>query len=112
MTLRDRRGGGCNVRQYELSRAADRDLDDVYIYTFREFGALQADAYFESLEECLGKLAENPSLGIDCSNVRGGYRRFVHQRHTVYYKNRKTGVRVIRILGSGMSVERSMHKRR
>lgn len=74
------------MRRYEFSRAADRDLDDIYVYTFRQFGELQADAYFESLEECLGKLADNPLLGVDASNLRAGYRRFVHQRHTLYYK--------------------------
>lgn len=100
------------MRKYELSRAADRDLDDIYVYTFRQFGVLQADIYFESLEECLGKLAENPLLGVDASNVRGGYRRFVHQRHTLYYKKVRTGVRIIRILGPGMSIERSMGQRR
>jgi toxin ParE1/3/4 len=100
------------VRGYELSKAADRDLDDIYVYTFREFGAQQADVYFESLEECLGKLGENPLLGVDAGNVRAGYRRFVHQRHTLYYKKAKVGVRIVRILGPGMSVERTMGKRR
>jgi toxin ParE1/3/4 len=96
------------VAKYELSRAADRDLDDIYVYTYRQFGPLQADVYFESLEECLGKLAENPLLGIDASNIRAGYRRFVHQRHTLYYKKIKAGVRIMRVLGPGMSVERSL----
>jgi toxin ParE1/3/4 len=100
------------VLKYELSRAADRDLDDIYVYTFREFGVLQADAYFESLEDCLTKLAENPLLGVDASNVRAGYRRFVHQRHTLYYRKIRTGVRIVRILGPGMSVERSIGKYR
>ena len=98
--------------KYELSRAADRDLDDIYVYTFREFGVLQADVYFESLEDCLTKLAENPLLGVDASNVRAGYRRFVHQRHTLYYRKIRTGVRIVRILGPGMSVERSIGKYR
>ncbi|WP_161966123.1 type II toxin-antitoxin system RelE/ParE family toxin [Steroidobacter cummioxidans] len=96
------------MAKYELARAADRDLDDIYAYTFRQFGPLQADVYFESLEECLNKLAENPLLGIDASNVRTGYRRFVHQRHTLYYKKIKAGVRIVRVLGPGMSVERSL----
>lgn len=34
----------------QLSNAADKDLSDIYVYTYREFGELQADAYFESLE--------------------------------------------------------------
>jgi toxin ParE1/3/4 len=100
------------VRKYELSRAADRDLENIYIYTFREFGPLQADVYFESLEACLAKLAENPLLGVDAGNVRAGYRRFVHQRHALYYRKVRTGVRVVRILGPGMSVERSLGKYR
>jgi toxin ParE1/3/4 len=100
------------VRKYELSRAADRDLDDIYVYTCRQFGELQADAYFESLEECLSRLADNPLLGVDAGNLRAGYRRFVHQRHTLYYKKVKTGVRIIRVVGPGMSVERSMGKYR
>ena len=98
------------MRKYELSRAAARDLDDIYIYTCREFGALQADAYFESLEECLTRLGENPVLGVDAGNVRTGYRRFVHQRHTLFYRKSKSGIRVVRILGPGMSVERSIGK--
>lgn len=100
------------MRKYELSRAADRDLDEIYIYTFREFGALQADVYFESLEACLAKLAENPLLGVDAGYMRAGYRRFVHQRHTLYYRKVRTGVRIVRILGPGMSVERSTGKYR
>lgn len=100
------------MRKYELSRAADLDLDDIYVYTFREFGALQADVYFESLEDCLTKLAENPLLGVDASNLRAGYRRFVHQRHTLYYRKIRAGVRIVRILGPGMSFERSIGKYR
>jgi toxin ParE1/3/4 len=100
------------VRKYELSRAADRDLDGIYVYSFREFGALQADAYFESLEECLTRLSENPMLGIDAANVRRGYRRFVHQRHTLYYRKSKSGITIVRMLGPGMSVERSIDRLR
>lgn len=32
-TLRGRCDGDCNVANYELSRAADRDLDDIYVYS-------------------------------------------------------------------------------
>ena len=98
------------MRKYELSLAADRDLDDIYTYTFREFGVLQADAYFESLQGCLITLGDNPLFGVDASNLRVGYLRFVHQRHMLYYKKSKPGIRVIRILGPGMSIERAIRK--
>ena len=84
---------------YELTQAADRDLSDIYTYTYTEFGEVQADTYYQSLEECLTRLAESPQLGLGISAVRKGYRRFVHKRHSIYYKQIRSGIRVIRILG-------------
>ena len=93
---------------YELTRAADRDLSDIYTHTYTEFGEAQGDAYFQSIEECLTRLADNPRLGLDIATLRKGYRRFVHKRHSLYYKRTRSGIRVIRILGPGMSPERNL----
>jgi toxin ParE1/3/4 len=89
-----------------LSKAADKDLSDIYTYTFREFGELQADIYFTSLEELLSNLGNNPSLGVDVSTLREGYKRFVHKRHAIYYKAEQKGILVVRILGPGMMADR------
>ncbi|MCH8307937.1 MAG: type II toxin-antitoxin system RelE/ParE family toxin [Proteobacteria bacterium] len=56
--------------KYQLTNAADEDLYDLYSYSFVEFGEHRADAYFESLENCLQRLAENPKLGMDVSGLR------------------------------------------
>jgi toxin ParE1/3/4 len=94
------------VARYSLSKAADKDLSDIYAYTHREFGELQADAYFASLEELLSKLSDNPNLGVDVSALREGYRRFVHKRHAIYYTSEGKRIFVVRILGPGMAAER------
>lgn len=94
--------------EYCLSNAAGKDLEEIYEYSFLEFGEQRADAYFESLEECLQKLAEIPTLGMDISTLRDGYLRFVHQRHSIYYKTLKHGIIVVRILGPGMSPDRNL----
>jgi toxin ParE1/3/4 len=59
------------MAKYELSEAADRDLNDIYIYSYREFGEAKADAYLTSLEECFERLAEFPDIGrpIDTSGL-------------------------------------------
>ena len=93
------------MRKYQLSQATDSDLAEIYVYTYREFGDRQADAYFESLEASLTKLGENPLLGVDAGSLREGYRRLVHKRHTIYYKMAKSGVLIVRILGPGMVAE-------
>lgn len=91
------------MARYELSEAADADLSDIYAFTFTEFGEGQADAYFESLEECLTRLADSPKLGREIGFVRGNYRSFVHQRHSIYYTLAKSGILVVRVLGPGMN---------
>jgi len=58
------------VPKYQLTNAADEDLYDLYSYSFVEFGEHRADAYFESLENCLQRLTENPKLGMDVSGLR------------------------------------------
>ena len=93
---------------YRLSNAAERDLEEVYTYSYSEFGERRADAYFESLENCLQNLAEQPQLGLDVSSTRKKYLRFVHQRHSIYYKKSRAGILVVRILGPGMSVDRNL----
>ena len=56
--------------KYQLTNAADEDLYDLYSYALVEFGEHRADAYFESLKNCLQRLTENPKLGMDVSGLR------------------------------------------
>lgn len=90
---------------YELTLAAEIDLTEIYAYTYVEFGEAQADRYFESLEACCARLAENPGLGRDVSDLGEGYRRFIHQRHTIYFRRHRAGILVVRILGPGRSLD-------
>ena len=91
--------------RYELTEAADEDLSNIYVFTYTEFGERQANAYFESLEDRMGRLADNPRLGRDISFVREGYRLFVHNRHAIYYQPTGFGILVVRVLGPGMMPE-------
>ena len=83
--------------EYQLSNAAEDDLTELYTFSFMEFGEVRADAYFESLEDCLIRLAEKPHLGMRVGHLRRNYHRFVHQRHSIYYKKSKSGIFVVRI---------------
>ena len=98
------------MARYELSKAADADLSDIYAVTFKAFGERQADAYFESLDDCLTHLAASPQLGREIGFLRKGYRLFVHQRHSIYYKPSKPGILDIRVLGPGMKPDVHLQK--
>lgn len=96
------------MADYRLSNAAERDLEEIYTYSYSEYGERRADAYFESLENCLLRLAQHPLLGVDISSLRKGYFRFVHQRHSIYCTKHTAGIFIVRILGPGMSVGRNL----
>jgi len=62
------------VAQVELTVAAERDLAEIYEYSFREYGDRQADRYLQSLEDCFQRLAARPSMARSAEKLRPGYR--------------------------------------
>ena len=96
------------MAKFELTGAADRDLTDIYIYSYRQFGEPQADAYLISLEDCFARLADMPGLGRSIDHVRSGYFRFEHERHVVFYLKTVRGIRVVRVLHERMEADRHL----
>jgi toxin ParE1/3/4 len=96
------------MARVELSQAADRDLNDIYIYSYREFVEAKAEAYLHALEQCFEQLAVFPGLGRSIHHIRPGYFRFPHASHTVFYVNIPDGIRVIRVLHQRMDPERHL----
>jgi len=94
------------MAKYELSEAADRDLNDIYIYSYREFGEAKADAYLRSLAECFERLAEFPGIGRPIDHIRPGYFRFPHASHTVFFVRIADGIRIVRVLHQRMDPDR------
>ena len=88
-----------------LSRKADDDLTEIYLYPYRHFGASKADAYLSALEECFELISRQPSVSVDVARLRAGYRRYIHERHAVYYKVDDAGVLIVRVPGPGMAAE-------
>lgn len=96
------------MADYELSNKADEDLTDIYIFSYRRFGEVQADAYLFSLEESFSLLAQQPSLGRKIDHIRPGYFRHEHASHSVFYKRKKSGVKIMRVLHRGLDTERHL----
>jgi toxin ParE1/3/4 len=96
------------MASYELSVEADRDLTDIYIYSYRTFGAARADTYLSSLENCFVRLADSPEIGRSIDHIRAGYRRFEHARHVVFYVKTVPGIRIVRVLHDRMDHARHL----
>ena len=67
---------------YRLTRKADADLAGLYRYGIQNFSIERADRYFDSLLARLEEIGDSP-LRFQKSDYRDGYRRSVHQPHTI-----------------------------
>lgn len=85
-----------------FSPAALRDLEAIYDYTVTHWGLTQAERYTRAIARSCERLAQAPEIGVDCSELRTGYRRHSVQRHSIYYQQRDGVIIVVRILHQRM----------
>lgn len=92
----------------ELTRDAERDLIEIYLYGIERFGLARAERYAEELGLKIASAAENPSFGSDYGFVRRGLRRCECVSHAIYYRPIAGGIRVLRILHGRMDPARHL----
>ena len=91
---------------FRFSRRAEADLVGIATYTLRTWGKAQTARYLGDLEAFCRTLADNPSLGRPCDEVRPGLRRTEHGKHVVFYRQDRTGILISRILHQSMLPEK------
>ncbi len=84
---------------------AEKDLEDIWVYSFENHGERQADKYHDRLIRGMDLLAHNPALGISCDHIKKGYQYFQFDKHIVYYKIEKSILTVVRVLHERMKPE-------
>lgn len=94
--------------EYRLTPAAQRDLDEIFDYTVREWGLEQAVAYTAVIEKACTRLAKAPNLAQDCAYIRAEYRRAAVNRHAIYFRVEAYGIAIVRILHQRMDAPRHL----
>lgn len=90
------------MASYQLTEAAQDDVDEIYEYSILNFGLQQARDYLNGLHRCFSTLADNPRLGRDYSHVKDEVRRFEYVSHSVYYQITSDGILALRVLHINM----------
>lgn len=85
------------------SLAAENDLIDIWIYSFDNWGIVQADKYLDYLSEGFELIASNPLVGANCDEIRATYFSYPIKKHLVFYKIESEKLKVIRVLGADMN---------
>ncbi len=84
--------------KYKLSSAAAKDIEEIYLYGYMQFGESQADLYAAMLENRIAIICANPRIGRIDSRVRPAVRRFECERHVIFYDALEDHILIVRIL--------------
>ena len=89
-----------------LTPRAQADLDEIWDYTVDRWGLDRAEAYTRQLWRDIETVAERPSPGRECPQVRRGYRMYPSGSHVLFYRETTDAVDLVRILHERMDYER------
>lgn len=88
---------------FVLRRRAELDLDEIADYTLENWGEAKLVEYVTMLDAAFQELAGDPHLGRLADDVRKGYFRHRAGSHMIYFKRKRTGVEIVRVLHVRMS---------
>ena len=91
----------------KISKQAEIDLENIWLYTFEEWSLGQADHYLDLIFNEIEYISDNPKAGKDYNEIRKGYFRSKVKSHFIFYRiNLKEEiVEIIRILHQQMDIE-------
>jgi toxin ParE1/3/4 len=96
------------MAEYRLSPAAEHDLENIWLYTYRQWSVQQADHYIDTLVAAFAQLADSPLIAASCDHIRPDYRRHNVERHMIYFRITSYGIAVIRVLHDRMDALRHL----
>jgi toxin ParE1/3/4 len=91
---------------FVLTPRAQTDLDEIWDYTAERWGLEQAETYTRQLWRDIAIVADRPSLGRECTEVRRDHRMYPSGSHVLFYRYTSDGVDIVRILHERMHYER------
>ena len=92
---------------YVLSKEAEKDFENIWLYTFENWSIEQADRYLNLLIDEIEYLCIKPETGYDFGNTRKGYFRSKVKSHFIFYKinEKRNELQIIRVLHEMMDIE-------
>tara|TARA_B100000508_G_scaffold103113_1_gene81504 strand:- start:166 stop:465 length:300 start_codon:yes stop_codon:yes gene_type:complete len=99
------------MSRYIILNSANKDLNEIWEYTFHEWSITQADKYYYSLIDCFQELADNPKLGKKYYKVEPKLLGFKFGRHIIFYEPIENNtIEINRILHESMDLKNRLKK--
>ncbi len=98
------------MNSYTRSKKCTQDIREITKRSLEDFGEAQTLRYMSELKERLQLLADRPDTGRGFTHIptKQQYLFFRYESHVVYYRKRKDGIFIVRILHSRMLPEKHL----
>ncbi len=89
-----------------LRQEAIDDLNDIWVYTLKEWSEKQADKYYASIEFACTQIGKNPEIGQEYVEISKDLLGLRTGKHIIFYKViSKDQIEIIRILHERMDLK-------
>ena len=87
------------MKRYRVSKAAEKDLDEIFAYWAERASIETADRLIDAIVERFWLLGEYPQSGRPCDDIERGARCFPAGRYLIYYRRARRGVEIVHVFG-------------
>jgi toxin ParE1/3/4 len=83
--------------QFHVSKEAEQDLDEIFVYWARNAGLGVADRTVEAIEERFALMGDFPRAGRRREEIGPGVRSFPAGEYLIYFRKSRSAVEIIHI---------------
>ena len=93
------------MNKYIISKAAKKDLDEIWLYSYNNWSEEQADRYYKLLIYEIEKISKNPGTNRKLNLNKRLYGISKVKSHLIFYRELETSqVFIVRILHEKMDI--------
>lgn len=94
---------------YRISKQAIQDLNQIWAYTYQNWGKEQADHYYSLIISEIEFIANNYMAGKSAETLRKNYRVVTVKSHLIFYRKTENNlVEIVRILHQRMDTKKRL----
>ena len=90
-----------NLTAYRLTPTAQRDLEDIWLYTAQTWSMAQADRYTDIIEDTFDRLLFMPEMARERLEFDPPVRIHPSAEHLIIYRVEQDQLVILRVLGAG-----------
>lgn len=98
------------VSTYLLTPEAEKDLEDIWLYSYETWSEHQANRYIEILEDTFVRLSYMPEQARELLDFDPPVRIFPSAKHIIIYRIAGRAIVIIRVLGARQDWMTILHK--